>query len=75
MAAKEQQLFAEPRRERNGALVWIEPQVHWFTESTRELALESRANVNQLYSELLDSGGVLAARLHSEIGSTQQIRY
>ena len=57
---------ASPAR---GALGWVEPSVHWFTEITRDIAVGSRANVNHWYANFPDPDGAFAARLQSETDS------
>ena len=60
-------LFPEPATARTGALGWTEAAVHWFTESTRDIAIASRVKVNQWYSDFPDADGKFAARLTSEV--------
>ena len=62
-------VFAEPSAPRTGPLAWIEPLVHWFTESTHEVAIAGRANVNRWYEAFPDPEGKLARRLRSEMDS------
>ena len=60
-------LFPEPANPRTRPLGWIEPAVHWFTESTRAEAVTSRAVVNGWYAEFPDPERRLAERLRSEL--------
>lgn len=60
-------LFDEPTKVRTGPLGWIEPAVHWFTESTRPEAVASREVVNGWYREFPDPDGRFAARLRSKV--------
>ena len=60
-------LFAEPAEPRTTPLGWVEPAVHWFTESTRPEAVASRAVVNAWYADFPDADGKFAARLRSEV--------
>ena len=59
-------LFAEPNEPRTTPLGWIEPAVHWFTESTRPEAAASRQIVNAWYAEIPDPNCKFASRLLSE---------
>jgi hypothetical protein len=59
-------LFTEPTEPRTTALGWVEPAVHWFTESTRPEAVASRQVVNDWYREFPDPSGKFAARLRSQ---------
>lgn len=60
-------LFPEPQQPRTRYLGRVEPDVHWFTESTRPEAMEARAVVNRWYESFPDRDGRLAARLRSEV--------
>lgn len=60
-------LFDEPIQARTGPLGWIEPALHWFTESTRPEAVASRQTVNGWYKDFPDVDGKFAARLRSEV--------
>ena len=62
-------VFPEPSVSREGALGWVEPSVHWFTEITRDIAVASRANVNHWYANFPDPDGAFSARLQSETDS------
>lgn len=60
-------LFAEPESERTRPLGWLEPAVHWLTESTRPEAVASRTTINAWYEGFPDPDGRFAARLRSEV--------
>jgi len=62
-------LFSEPQTSSTGPLGWVEPSVHWFTESTRPEAVASRRNVNRWYADFPDPDGRLGARLRSEVNA------
>ena len=62
-----QPAFAEPARPRTRALGFIEPAVHWFTQSTRPEAAASREVVCRWYAEFPDTDHRFRARLRSEV--------
>ena len=59
-------LFSEPAVSRTTPLGYIEPAVHWFTDTTRPEAEASREAVNRWYEDFPDPDGKFANRLRSE---------
>ena len=67
MSTDASDVFPEPVNPREGALGWVEPSVHWYTEVTRPEAVASRRNVNKWFRQFpADARDVLRTRLQSE---------
>jgi hypothetical protein len=66
-------LFPEPDVPREGPLGWAEPSVNFLLESTRQVAVAGRANVNAWYSRFPDCDETFAARLKSRRGADHEV--
>lgn len=62
-------LFPEPDVPRDAPLGWAEPTVNFLLESTRQVAVAGRMNVNAWYSRFPDRDGQFGARLKSRRGT------
>lgn len=66
-------LFPEPDVSRDGPLGWVEPSVNFLLESTRQVAVAGRMNVNAWYSRFPDRDGKFGARLKSRRGADHEV--